>query len=233
VGGASALPSCPGGAPTFSVCAVSDADVLPLAKMARDSVMAAAATVEAIGAGTAPAQCQSARLFGAATGSDWWVQVRTADTTLWTIGLHGFNNPPGIQTGDSVTLDVQIQRSVSDPVTPQPTRSTGFVQLSNAAGTPLVWAGSDVFMTTWMTLATGRPLCLRSGFCGVNQDEIVATINGSVATLMPFSSAQIGGYDVSIGANETPTRPTMSSGSSTGCAFEGPVQFAAAAVKTP
>jgi endoglucanase len=119
---------CPTGSPAFSVCAVSSADTLPLAvangagggpEMSRDTVVAAPATVEAIGTGTSPAQCQSARLFGAVASSDWWLQVRTADAKLWTIGVHGLGDAPGIQTGDHVTLDVQIQRSrVTAPASP-------------------------------------------------------------------------------------------------------------------
>ena len=87
-GGATTRPTCPSGMVTFSICVVNDADMLPLGGSGgasgaiHDSIVAAAATVEAIGTGAAPAQCQNARVFGAAVSSDRWLQVRTADTKL-------------------------------------------------------------------------------------------------------------------------------------------------------
>ena len=98
------LPACPTGTPTFSVCVVSDADVLPFPDTAQwhDSVVAGAATVEAVGMGAAPAQCPTARVFGAATSSDWWLQARTTGGVLWTIGLGGLGNAPLVQAGDAV-----------------------------------------------------------------------------------------------------------------------------------
>ena len=141
------LPTCPEGTPTFSsVGVVNSADVLPTARMSRDTIMAAAVTVEAVGTGAAPAQCQNARLFGAATSSDWWLQVRTADNRLWTIGLAGLGNAPFVQVGDPVKLDLDYQRTMLSgvPISPVVPRVTGSLQLSNAAGTPLLWAGSNI-----------------------------------------------------------------------------------------
>jgi hypothetical protein len=233
-GGASALPMCPSGTPTFSVCAVSDADVLPLANgtggsPAKDAVVAAAATVEAMGTGEAPAQCQRARLFGAVVSSDWWLQVRTVDAKLWTIGVHGLGDAPGIQNGDHVTLDVQIERSVPwNPGSIMPTKSVGFIQLSDAGGTPLLFAGSDASMPTWLSLERGQPRCAIEGVCAVTRYDVTATVNGSVATLQSFGAAHIGGYYLALGENAT-YRPS----GQTGCAFIQNPQFAAAALREP
>lgn len=238
--GGGSLPECAAGAPAFTVCAVSSADVLPLAygsgggggssDMSRDSVVAADATVEAIGTGVAPAPCQTARLFGAAASSDWWLQVRTADTNLWTIGVHGLGNAPAIQIGDRVTLDVQLQRSTaaSPYFNPEQKRSVGFVQLADATGTPLVWAGSDSNPGTWLSLSPGRPGCANSGGCTVTKYEVTATVNGSVAILQPYGAAHIGGYSLAIGENSS-YRPAFQ----TECAFYSPPQFAAAALREP
>src|SRR5262245_36937013 len=57
LGGVPNLPACPSGAPTFSVCVVNNADVLPLPNMSRDTITAAAVTVEAVGTCAAPAPC--------------------------------------------------------------------------------------------------------------------------------------------------------------------------------
>jgi hypothetical protein len=244
-GGTGGTPHCPAGAPAFSVCAVSSADVLPLTigaagagGAAQDAVVGASATVEAIGTGAAPAQCQSARLFGSAASSDWWLQVRTADTTLWTIGVHGLGNPPDIQIGDHVALDVRIRRyspsDLSDPLADRRSKSTGYIQLSSATGTPLVWAGSDADMPTWLTLARGQPLCdYMPGSCNLTRYAVLATINGSSMTMQPFGTAHIGDYSFAIGEDDTRSTHFISTGSDTACAFDGPPQFAAAALREP
>jgi hypothetical protein len=223
------LPVCPTGTPSFSVCVVSDADLLPLTGTWRDSIIAAAATVEAVGTGTAPAQCASARVFGAATSSDWWVQVRTASGLLWTIGLGGLESAPVVQAGDAVRLDLDYARPSSFW---GPALDSGYVQLSNTTGTPLLWAGSTTSGVTWLSLAPGQPLCGNSsGFCPITRFDVTATINGSVATVAPFSAVYLAGYYVVIGQYNL--RGPMGNVGHTGCAFDGLPPFAAAAVKTP
>lgn len=233
-GGASMLAVCPTGTPTFSVCVVSDADILPLSngsggspETARDSITAAAATVEAIGTGAAPAQCSSARVFGATTSSDWWLQVRTADTKLWTIGLAGLGNALNVQIGDHVTFDLQHVRMPQSPFAPG--SAVGSVQLSDAAGTPLLWAGADTVMASWLTLDQGQPICgSNNNGCMTTRYEVIATVNGSVATLAPFSATYIGGYYFVAGALDQ-SRPALQ----TECAHTAAPPFPAAAVKAP
>ena len=227
--GAPVLPVCPTGTPTFSVCTVSSADLIPLPGTSHDSVVAAAATVEAVGMGTAPAQCRNARVFGAATNSDWWLQVRTADDVLWTIGLGGLGNAPIVQVGDSVRLDLEYQRRPA--IGPMPPWASGSVQLSNTAGTPLLWAGSNSYSTTWLSLMMGQTLCgQRTGTfgCPTTRYDVIATINGSVATVAPFSAAYLGGYYLALGEYDIPG-PNIH----TECSVDGPPPFAAAVVKAP
>lgn len=228
VAGGPTLPACPTGAPTFSVCVVSDADVLPFSATAtwHDSVTAAAATVEAVGAGAAPAQCQSARVFGAATSSAWWVRVGAADKGFWTIGVGGLGDTPLVQAGETVTLDLDYYRTNTMPGLPTP---GGHVQLSDRAGTPLLWAGSTSAGTTWLSLAPGRALCARANGtgCNITRYEVSATVNGNVATVAPFGAVSLGGYDLVTGQYET------GAGFHTECSANGPPPFSAAAVKRP
>jgi len=235
-GGAPAYPTCPTGTVTFSVCIVNDADMLPLegdggvAGERHDLVMAAAATVEAVGAGAAPAQCQSARVFGAPTTSDWWLQVRTADTRLWTIGVGGLGNTVAIKTGDSVTLDLVYQYTPAGGFWQMPAAISGHLQLSDAAGTPLLWAGLNSFNSgTWLSLTSGQPVCdQRTGSCPSTRYDVKATINGSVATVAPFSATSLAGYHVAVGEYAV-VRQIIH----TECAFMGPPALAAAALKMP
>jgi len=229
------LQECPWGTPTFSVCVVSDADMLPFPATAtwRDSVVAAAATVEAVGTGTAPAQCPNARVFGAPTSSDWWVQVRTASGLLWTIGVGGLGSVPLVQVGDAVSLDLDYSRTPgADPFHGgPPVRAGGYVQLSNTAGTPLLWAGSTTSGVTWLSMAPRQPLCGSTpDFCPVTRYDVMATVNGSVATVAPFSAVYLAGYYVAIGEYNIRGADGKFVGH-TGCAFSTPPPFAAAAVK--
>jgi hypothetical protein len=240
--GAPMLPVCPTATPTFSVCVVSDADVLPFPATAtwRDSVMAAAATVEAVGVGAAPAQCANARVFGAATSSDWWVQVRTAGGVLWTIGLGGLGDAPVVHAGDAVRLDLDYWRTTTMPGLPMP---SGHVQLSNTAGTPVLWAGLNFSSgvtwlspsgVTWLSLAVGQPLCgYESGLCPVRRYDVIATVNGSVATVAPFSAVDLGGYYLAVGQFDLRGGGGGTGGGHTECAFNLPPPVAAAAVKAP
>jgi len=226
------LPACPTtGTPTFSVCVVSDADVLPFPDTAQwqDSVMAAAATVDAVGTGVAPAQCPIARVFGAATSSDWWLQARTAGGVLWTIGLGGLGNAPLVQAGDAVRLDLDYTRTTTFIGNVGPVSASGYVQLSNTAGTPLLWAGSTTYGQTWLSLTSGQPLCGRTdGSCLSTRFDVAATVNGSVATVAPFSAVILAGYYLTVGEYDVPYGVHH-----TECAFSKPPPFAAAAVKTP
>lgn len=234
--GGSSLPACPIGKPTFSVCAVNDADVLPFVPPLSGSggaggeyIQAAAATVEAVGTGPAPARCQEARIFGAAASSDWWLQVRTADTKLWTIGLGGLGSVPFVQTGDAVKLDLLFHITPAGSFTAS--HQVGYVQVSDAAGTPLLWAGSDSYASgTWLALGRGPVVCsdMPVGLsCRYNRYEVMATINGSTANIMPFTTLSVGGYDLSVGEYDDPGTPITQ----TGCAAAGPPAFANAAVK--
>jgi hypothetical protein len=236
LGGAAMLPACPTGTPTFSVCVVSDADVMPFPDAGiggmpwSDSVMAAAA-VEAVGMGAAPAQCRNARVFGAEIDSDWWLQVRTTNNVLWTIGLGGLGNAPVVQAGQSVRLDLEYLQTI--PFMQNP-RYEGYVQLSDTGGTPLLWAGSNRFSASWLSLTAGQPLCnYASGPCRNTQYDVIATVNGSAATVAPFSAAYLGGYYLAVGQYYLPSGVGGGSGSHTECAFTAPPAFAAAAVKAP
>lgn len=231
--------ACPTGTPTFSVCVVNDADVLPLpisgtggmAGRFRDSVTNATASVEAVGTGSAPAQCENARVFGAAATTDWWFQVRTADKKLWTIGLSGLGNAPVLKTGDSVTLDLTYERTTDWGSVPiGPVRVDGYVQLSNATRTPLLWAGTSAgYSATWLQLNKGQALCTITSAqydCPSTRYEVMATVNGSVAAVAPFSAANVGGYYLAVGEYNIGMPRTQSS-----CVFDAPPPFAAAAVK--
>jgi hypothetical protein len=231
-GGLPMVPACASGTPTFSVCIVSNADLLPLSDTAHDSIAGAAATVEAVGTGSAPAQCQTARIFGAATGSDWWVQVRTADQVLWTIGLGGLGNAVKVKAGDSVTFNLTYGRAPANGAVPAgPLRSYGSVQLSDSAGTPLLWAGSSTFGMPWLSLIRGQPVCNLSTAqfdCPATRYEVMATVNGAFATIPPFGTAYAGGYFVAVGEYDVGFPASQTS-----CAFDAPPPFAAAAVKAP
>lgn len=230
-GGTAMSAACPAGTPTFSVCVVSSADMMPFPMTVSDSVTAAAATVEAVGTGSAPAQCQSARVFGAATTSDRWFQVRTADKVLWTVGLAGLGNAPMIQVGDAVTLDLVYARPMyASQVTGL--EAVGHVQVSATSGTPLLWAGANnYYSAAWLSLMTGQALCrdtTTNAGCPSTRYEVMATVNGSSATLAPFSATSIGGYYLAVGEYDI-GEPR----SQTECSYGAPAAFMAAAVKAP
>ena len=232
------LPACPTGTPTFSVCVVRDSDVLPLpisgvggmAGMHRDLVKAAVGNVETVGAGTAPARCQDARVFGATASGDWWFQVRTSDNVLWTIGLSGLGDTPLVMTGDKVTLDLDYERTTYYGAVPEgPVKALGWVQVSNGAGTPLVWAGVANYGMTWLSLNRGQGLCnltTATFGCPATRYEVAATVNGSAATVAPFSAANVGSYYLAVGEYDIGRPATQTS-----CAFDAPPAFTAAAVK--
>jgi hypothetical protein len=232
------LSACPAGTPTFSVCVVSSADVMPFPDAGagggpwRDSVIAVAATVEAVGVGTAPAQCRDARVFGAPASSDRWLQVRTANDVVWTIGLAGLGTAPVVQIGQSVTLDLELVNARPGPPTIQNPSYNGYVQLSDSDGTPLLWAGIDRYLAAWLSLASGQPLCrqVASSFCSVTRYDVKATINGTVAIVAPFSAVNLAGYTLAVGEYDVLTT-ALSVHSE--CNFTALPSFAAAAVKAP
>jgi hypothetical protein len=184
-----------------------------------ESIKGAGVTVEAIGTGAAPAQCRSGVVFGAAANSDRWLQVRTPDQVLWTIGLGGLGNAPMVATGDHLTFDLEFYGASVG--------GGGYVQLSDAAGTPLVWAGSTTFGLTWLSLTRGGPVCGIANGSGCSfRYDVAVTLNGTVATAAPFSAMSIGGYDLAVGEYDDGMATTSS-----GCGYPAFPLFAAAAVK--
>jgi hypothetical protein len=227
-GGLPLTPACPTGTPTFSVCLISDADVLPFhpgGELFQDSVMADA-TIEAVGTGTAPAQCMNARIFGAATNSDRWLQVRAPNNRLWTIGLAGLPDTPAFRAGDPVRLDIDYRRVQNVPTS---WKTFGYVQLSDPAGTPLLWAGLDSYSTTWLSLVMGERLCgVSTGLCHSARHDVRATINGTAATVAPFSAVSLAGYHLAVGEYDVPFF-----GGHSGCSQFPTPPLAAVAIKTP
>ena len=204
--GGSDPPVCAGGAPPFGVCFVNDADVLPLPHLeintpATGTNGPAAATIVNVGTGTAPAQCESARKFGARGTSDWWFQAQTTDR-LWTIGVHGLGNTPLVRKDDSVTLDLAWRGTTDGNAYGWP---VGQLQLSDAAATPLLWSaamsgGTPTSGPGWLMLAPGVAVCRTTDPCDSGGYDVVFTVKGSMATLPPFGAADIGGYHVANGA---------------------------------
>jgi len=231
-GGSSGLPVCAGGAPTFGVCFVSDADVLPLPLPGNDAAGtrtngATAATIMDVGIGTAPAQCESARAFGARGPSDWWFQAKTADNHLWTIGVRGLASAPLVAKNDSVTLDLDWHGTQISSYGPP----KGHLQLSNAAATPLLWAGAasgnvGTDGPGWLTFMPGAPICRTTDPCDAGGYDVVFTVNSSRATLPPSGSATTGGYFVANGALIKGAAPPQ-------CYDSYGEAFDAAAVKVP
>jgi hypothetical protein len=220
-GGAS-TPVCASGTPTFSICVVSDADLLPLADTTQNSIPAAIATVEAVGSGTAPAQCQSARVFGASLNSDWWMQVRTTDKVLWTIGVGGLGSAPLVKTGDPVTLGLDYSSG-----------SYRRVQISDSTGVPVVWSGAGSMYWTWIDFSGDAALCTVTrppyDACPSTRYSVFARVNGSSASLSPFSADYVGGYYVAIGEYATPVIPRAESA----CRDVPYLELTAAAAKVP
>lgn len=197
-------------APPFGVCVVTDADTLPLPQYAWNQPFTrtngpAAATIVAVGTGTAPAQCESARWFGAQGTSDWWFQARTANR-LWTIGVRGLGNAPLVRENDSVTLDLEWFGTTNSGFGPP----SGRLQLSDAAATPLLWSSATYGDMTgydgagygpgWLKLTPGVKVCSTEEVCDDGGYDAVFTVNGAMAALPPSGAADIGGYHVANGA---------------------------------
>ena len=116
-------------------------------------------------------------------------------------GLGG--STPLVSKDDLVTLDLDWKVPCAGPAN---CWSDGLVQLSDAAGTPLLWAraqpnfsASPVVAPTWISFAAGDYVC-GSGdtFCDFKESNVIATVNGSSMTLPPYGSASLGGYLVGV-----------------------------------
>jgi len=201
-GGTAPLPACTVSAPTFGVCLVNDAEDL---RRIGDVRTSGTATIEAIGSGNAPAPCREAHAVGIRNPSDWWIQARAADNRIWTIGVQGLGgSTPLVHVGDTVALDVDWSYSTA---VPGAVGADAKLQLSDAAGTPLLWAGSSAWggagsipsPATWISFAPGAAACAET--CGLNQQtrtNVIATVNGSSMTLPPNGGATVNYYDLGV-----------------------------------
>jgi hypothetical protein len=192
-GGEVSLPACTATGPTFGVCFVNDAEATTAATTLSTS---GTATIEAVGAGAAPAPCSGRHVIGVWDSGQWWFRARAADNHLWTIGVHGLADVP-VQVGDTVSLDLDWRESFPVPgvVTPH-----GQLQLSDAAGTPLLWAGANPDPSTWISFSEGSAAC-SAGTClsaQVVQTNVNATVNGSSMQIPPYGAASVGGYRVQV-----------------------------------
>jgi hypothetical protein len=209
-GGSTSLPICASGAVAFGVCFTSDADVLPLPSVPNDrgTSTTGAATIVDVGTGPAPAQCESARAFGARGTSDWWFQAKAADNHVWTIGVRGLGNAPLVQKNDTVTLNLDWRGYTLGVGFGHP---WGELQLSDAAATPLLWASSDKDTTTWVSLTAGAASCAFNDVCDITRNDVVASVNGSQATLPSYGTTSLGGYYLVVGQSvrTTPMGPSQ------------------------
>jgi hypothetical protein len=149
--------------------------------------------------GSAPGSCESARWFGASATSDWWFQTRDDDNHVWTIGVHGLGTTPPVRKGDTVVLNL-FWKGWDDTAC---CRQSGQLELTDLSGTSLLWATATYpsSSTGRFTIAPGAALCSIPGThpCDLNQMSVAVTVNGVARTLMPFSTADVAGYRVSVG----------------------------------
>ena len=201
-GGAVTLPACPAHDLTFAVCIANDTE--PATSLI-ETHTSGAATIEAVGSGATPGPCLYERVIGAGgRPSHWWFQARAADNRLWTIGVQGLGgSTPLVSRGDVVTLAVDWKVICAGPAN---CWNDGLLQLSDAAGTPLLWARSQPMFSaappvapTWISCTAGDYVC-GSGdtFCDMRESNVIATVNGSSMTLPPYGSASVGGYFVQV-----------------------------------
>ena len=205
-GGSAPLPECAQVAVAFGVCFVNDAE--DRTRFDFTAQTSGTATIEAVGSGNAPASCRDWRAVGIRNPSDWWIQARAADKRLWTMGVNGLGSTPPVRVGDTVTLDVdwRINTTIPGAVT-----YNGKLQLSDAAGTPLLWAESRAFgglgsipdPSTWISFASGGAAC-SAGPCFADQQmirsNVIATVNGNSATLPPNGVASLDNYTLGVTA---------------------------------
>lgn len=228
--GAGGLPACASGAVTFGICFVSDADVLPIPGPSDDSGTSTtgAASIEEVGSGVAPAQCEDARVFGTRGPSEWWFRAKAADGRVWTFGLHGLGAPLPLSQGDSVTLELRYKGSEIGGFGPP----WGHLQLLDASAVPLLWAYTRGRLqgTPWLSLTRGAAVCelVQPGTCDIRRHEVGVALNGETATLAPFSAADVGGYHVALG-QDVEGRPEGAAG----CDDYYGESFDAVAVKLP
>ena len=168
----------------------------------RETHTSGAATIEAVGSGTAPVGCPSEQAIGMGGQSPWWFQARAADNRLWTIRVAGLGgSTPLVSKGDVVTLELDWR--VTYPV-PGITETNGLLQVSDGAGTPLLWAGSTHWASaipaapTWISFRAGDDACGTGAFCEQRQSNVIATVNGSSMTLPPYGAGTLGGYSLKV-----------------------------------
>jgi hypothetical protein len=201
-GGTMSAPTCAAdGTVTFGVCFVNSADVLPPPVTDGGNSTSGSATIENVGIGRAPASCEDARWYGARGTSEWWFQARAADNRLWTFGVRGLGVPL-VRKNDTVTLNhAWSGYSASSASNP-----TGRLELSDAAGTPLLWAGATLSQasTGWLQFSAADDVCQRAfGSCQYIRENVTITVNGSVTTVAPFGAACLGGYYIAVGEAAT------------------------------
>lgn len=198
-GGSAPLPACTANALTFGVCIANDAEGTSPTSL--DTHTSGAATIEAVGSVAAPGSCR--RAIGRGGPSDWWFQARAADDRLWTIGVQGLGgSTPLVSKGDVVTLDADWKTTCAGPAN---CFSDARLQLSDAAGTPLLWAGRRSIVgsfpddQTWISFKGGDYACGSVDmYCDRRERNVIATVNGSSMTLPPYGAASIGGYFVEV-----------------------------------
>jgi hypothetical protein len=199
---------------------VNDADNLPIPPRNMDggTRTTGITSIEAVGTGAAPAQCENARWFAGAPGaSEWWLQARAQDGHLWTLGLHGLGAAPTLKKGDLVNLDLQYrgfqQSSFGPPL--------GTLLMSDANAAPLLWAVANASgppqevssnVDVWLRFISPERVCqFDSPTTPCMGPEIMLAytvfVRGEMATLQPFGSADLGGFRVAIGASVLDGQP--------------------------
>lgn len=228
-GGPSSSGLCLDGVTPFGVCFVNDADTFPLPPPTQDTIpqLMAAATVQDVGLGSAPASCESARVFGTRGTSDWWFQAKAGDGRSWTIGVRGLGNVPLVKKNDQVSLFLFWSGTLRGLGYGPP---SGELQLIDPSGRPLLWAGSTNtgFMNSWMYLAQGDAACrFPADSCDITRFNVAGAIDGQPVRLAPFSAAYTGSYFVAVG--ET-VRPVVDD---TKCPSYAGRRFDAAIIRVP
>jgi hypothetical protein len=229
-GGTAPLPLCPAGSPMFGVCIVNDMDPVPIPQkpMYIATNGPVTATIVDVGTGTAPAACESARVIGARAPSTWWLQARTADGRLWTIGLNGLSLTPIVAKGDAVSLNMWWWPEAAGGFGP----AFGSLEMTAADGTHLLWVGSGQPAAaggSWFSLVPGDHLVCApapTAFCDIGGHDIIATVDSHTQTLPAFGGAILGSYYVVIGQYIEMVRPPN-------CADYFGQLFEAAIVKLP
>jgi len=195
-GGSAPLPACTLFGPMFSVCFANDMEQ-PATTTDLRLTTSGAATIEAIGSGAAPASCVSAHGIGTRGAGPWWIQARAADNRLWTIGAAGLGTAtPPVRVGDTVSLDLDWHEY---SVVPASWEKQGRLQISDATGTPLLWAGADAAAEPWISFTAGDYVCASNDTpCDTGMKNVTAIVNGTSITMPPFCAASVGGYFLQV-----------------------------------